>query len=879
MSAAYIPLIKTKIAMPPVRPHPVMRQRLLELLEEAVTHPLTLVSAPVGFGKTTLITSWLNETGRQPRTAWLSVDADDSDPVHFVYYLTATLQEIEPRVGRAPISLLGSLKMPETKDLFSLLLNEIAQAEEPIVLVLDDYHLVASEEVNASLGFLIEHVPDRLRVVMSTREEPKLPLARWRSLDRVFEIGAQSLRFSQDEAVLFFRQTMGIAIDAKAARTLEARTEGWVAALQLAALSMRVRGGDEASLFSARAAETFDGQHRYVVDYLAGEVLKGQSAETRAFLHRTSILDRLCAPLCDALTGRQDAAEQLARLEQANMFLTPLDDSRQWYRYHQLFSDYLRSAVSETEKRELHLIASAWFEANGFGEEGIKHALAGGDVDGATRLVRIQAEETLARGQIPTVLSWLRELPESVVRTNPDLAGYKAWLLYMRGQSAEAHTYVPVGRQEERGQEQTPHLGKLLSFQAFLALNWSDPREAIPLANQALQRLGDEGSFFHAYVLCLLGQAQELTYDRRAAVNTLRQAVASAQQIGNRMIALDALGHLALMLAAQGQLREAVELCRNATDDQVNGDDHPLPIAGVVHVPLGALLYEMDELQSARRSLTTGINLCDQVGMAYFKVEGKCALAKLQHLSGETNDAWATLAAAREVSDHPQSPRRQRLVALTTAELELREGNVEAAARVLEESRKLAGQPLERELMLHARVMLAQRNPSGAWKILSALEDSALRQRSDGSLIAIHILQALCKRSLNQPAGAQEHLAAAVSLAASAGYRRVFLDEGAHLAPLLDQVRRVAPAFVTSLLEIPAPEQSARQAGQLVEPLSKIEFEILRLLDKGMTNQEIADHLAMTVGTTKWRMNQIFGKLQVRNRIEALVRARQLRLL
>jgi LuxR family maltose regulon positive regulatory protein len=874
----YIQLIKTKIATPPMRPHTVVRQRLLELMEEAITSPLTLISAPAGFGKTTLITSWLNETGRQPRAAWLSLDPDDSDPVHFVYYLTATLQVIEPRAGRAPIALLGSLKIPGPTDLVSLLLNEIAEIEEPIVLVLDDYHSVGSPDVDAAVTSLVERMPDKLRLVISTREEPKLPLARWRSLERLFSIGLEELRFSYEESIVFFRQTMGVNIDGKAARVLESRTEGWIAALQMAALSLRLRGRDESSLPSTQAT-AFGGRHRYLVDYLAAEVLKGQSDETRAFLHRTSILDRFCAPLCDALTGRTDGVAQLARLEQGNMFLMPLDDDRQWYRYHQLFADYLQSGVPAAEKRELYLIASAWFEASGFAEEAIKYALAADDIDAAVRLVRTQSENTLARGQIPTVLSWLHQLPESVLRANPDLAGYKAWLLYMRGQSAEAETYAAIARADERGTEPAPHLGKLLSFQAFLALNWSDPQETIPLAEQALHDLGDEASFFHTYVLCLLGQAQYLTYDRRAAVTTLQKAIALARQLGNQLMALDALGHLATVLNAQGQLREAILLCRNAVDEQVDAEDHPLLIAGLVHVPLGALQYEADELSPARRSLTIGINLCEQLGMVYFKVVGKCALAKLQHTSGEVNDAWTTLAAAREVSDRPQNPRRQRLVAVTTAELQIREGNVEAAARTLDDARKLVGRPLEQESMLQARLMLAQRNPSAAWKILSTLEESALRQRSDGSLIAIHILQALCKRSLNQPTGAQEHLVSAVSLAASAGYRRVFLDEGANLTPMLEQVRHVAAAFVTSLLEPPTPEQGIRPAGPLVEPLSKVEVEILRLLDKGMTNQEIADRLALTVGTTKWRMNQIFGKLQVRNRIEALARARLLRLL
>src|SRR5437773_7061651 len=360
-------------------------------MEEAVTTPLTLISAPAGFGKTTLVTSWLHETGRQPQLAWLSLDSDDSDPVHFVYYLTATLQAVEPRVGRAPIALLGSLKIPGPTDLVSLVLNEIAEVEEPIVLVLDDYHSMSSPDVDVAVSSLVERMPDKLRLVISTREKPNLPLARWRSLERLFEIGLEDLRFSHEESVVFFRQTMGVNIDGKAARVLESRTEGWIAALQMAALSLRLRGRDESSL-AATQAVAFGGKHRYLVDYLAAEVLKGQSDETRVFLHRTSILDRLCAPLCDALTGRTDGVAQLARLDQGNMFLMPLDDDRQWYRYHQLFADYLQSGVPAAEKRELHLIASAWFEANGFAEEAIKYALAAGDVEAAVRLVRTQSE-------------------------------------------------------------------------------------------------------------------------------------------------------------------------------------------------------------------------------------------------------------------------------------------------------------------------------------------------------------------------------------------------------------------------------------------------------------------------------------------------------
>jgi LuxR family maltose regulon positive regulatory protein len=849
------------------------------MMEDAVSRPLTLISAPAGFGKTTLVTSWLYETGNQSRAAWLSLDQDDSDPVHFAYYMIATLQAIEPRVGRAPISLLGSLKMPALKDLMSLLLNELSAVQDRILLVLDDYHNVSNPDIDSSLAFLIERMPEKLRLIVTTREEPNLPLARWRSLERVVELGLDDLRFSYEEAVVFFRQTMGLSIDSKSARTFEERTEGWIAGLQMAALSLRLRGRDETLLETAKAAATFSGRHRYVVEYLAAEVLRRQSDDTRAFLHRTAILDRLCAPLCDAVAGRTDSKTVLSHLDQANMFLIRLDDDREWYRYHQLFADYLRSVVPADEKRALHQKASAWYEAKGFGAEAIKHALAAKDIKASVRLVRSHVEESLSRGEMATLRSWLDELPESTLRSHSDLAGYKSWLLYLRGQSAQGETYSALASAVEDSDTSPAHLGMLLAFRAYLALNWSDPKEAIALAQQALNQLGDGTSFFRPYALCLMGQAQGLSNDRRTAAETLREAVQRAQQLGNRLMTLDALGHLAGTLKAQGQLREAILLCSDAADQNVDAADDPLPILGLVYVPLGILHIEIDDLESARRFLTIGINLCEQLGMVYFRLLGKCALAKLQHICGENDQAWTTLAAAREISEQPESPRRQRMVVVATAEFQLREGNVDAAARTLDNARKLAGPATEQETMLRARLLLAEHSPSMAWKVLAALEESARQQQSDGSLIAIQVLQALCKRTLGQHAGAQQCLENAISLAASAGYRRVFLDEGTNLTAMLEQARHVAPAFVSSLVAPASPGRELPPTGPLPEPLSKIELELLSLLNRGLTNKEIANKLAMTIGTTKWRMNQIFGKLQVRNRIEALARARQLKLL
>ena len=874
---AYTPLIKTKIAIPPKRPNAIARTRLRELMSEASKLPLTLISAPAGFGKTTLVVNWVHEAERASRTAWLSLDEGDSDPVNFVYYLIAALQTVEPEVVRVPISLLGSTRMPAPTDLMSLLLNEVAGTAAPILLVLDDYHCVRSPEVHAALGFFIERLTPSLRVVIVTREEPVLPLARWRSLQKLSEIGPEQLRFTYDEVVAFFQHTMGMNIDAGSARTLEDRTEGWVAALQLAALSLRAHG-DEAAAEMARKVAAFSGRHRYLADYLASEVLSRQPEDVRSFLRQTAILHRLCAPLCDELTGRADSQALLARLEQANMFLIRLDDERQWYRYHALFAEYLSRALSLEEQRALHLKASAWYEGQGIGEDAIRHALAAGAYDTAVRLVRTQAERTLARGELPTVVSWLRQLPDEVLRDHADLAGYRAWLLYMSGHSAEAETYASMADRRDVGGPNEGRLSVLLALRAFLALNWADPRDAVPLAQRALRTVSESDSFFHIYTLCLLGQAQALTGMPREAVATLRGVVDRAPRLGNHLMAFDAMGHLALMLPGQGQLREAIALCRNATEAHVDAAQNPLPLTGLVAIPLGTLYFETNDLEAAELSLRTGIRLCHALGMSYFRLVGLCTLARLQHCRGEHDRAWSTLAEAREATGRPESPRRCRIVWMTTVELHLREGNVEAARRAMEYARQWAASPWEPESIAQVRLLLAQKNPAAAARQLAALEEAAQRQQSYGSLITLYVLQSACRRALGQMPAAAELVGKAISLAAAGGYRRIFLDEMATLRPLLEQVRHVAPAFVKSLLAPPM-ESPHLAAAVLPDGLTRIEHEMLILLNRGLTNQEIATELAMTVSTAKWRMNQIFGKLQVRNRVEALVRARELHLL
>jgi LuxR family transcriptional regulator, maltose regulon positive regulatory protein len=858
----------------------VTRARLFSRLAEGAAGPLTLVAATAGFGKTTVLTDWIHASGDRTHVAWLSLDKDDNDPVLFVSYFVSALEMIEPGIGRAALSLLGSLKTPTPKDLMIQLLNEIAVLPGSLVLVLDDYHVIEDPDIDAALTYVVDHLPEQLRLVIATRTEPRLPLARWRTQERITEIGVDDLRFSYEEAAQFLKQTMGLELDAESARALEDRTEGWIAGLQMAALSVQGHARTEGENHIAEVAKAFGGGHRYVIDYLAAEVLRQQPEEVRTFLRQTAILERLCASLCDAVTGRTDGKALLSHIEQANLFLVRLDDHRQWYRYHQLFADFLRAELPESEQATLHRKASAWYEAHGLAQEAIRHALAVQDIPATVRLIRAHADEMACRGEFPTVLAWLEALPDSTVRAHSDLSGFKAWLLYLRARIDEAEVYSALAHSVERHDASGVHRGTLLTFRAFLAINRCDPKQAVSLAQEALDQLGDTQSFFRTCALSLLGHAQRFSGDRKAAIETLQRTVELGQKLGNHLIVLDALGSLALLLYTQGQLREAMLLCQQAVGRHVDARGKPLPATGLVYVPLGVLYYEINDLESARNCLTTGIALCQQLGMAYYTLLGQRSLARVQHVRGERDAAWNTLAAARQLAQKAETPRHQRLVDAVTAELQLREGNVAAAARTLGETHGVADSASKFERLTYARLFLAQGQPRMAESVLGPVEETARKEERAGSLIAIHVLQALCKRALGNRAAALESLEHALSLAATPGYRRVFLDEGPAVSALLGQLRHVAPAFVNSLLEaFPHAKEAAPAAATLPVPLSKTQLEILHLLDFGLSNQEIAAKLRITVGTTKWHMNQMFGKLQAHSRTEVVAKARKLGLL
>ncbi|MEU0884077.1 LuxR C-terminal-related transcriptional regulator [Lentzea sp. NPDC005914] len=855
-------MVATKLLVPPARAGTVVRSRLLRLLDAVPSRPLTLVTAPAGFGKTTLVSTWLREF--EGHSAWLALDSDDDVPGRFLDYLVTALG------GSHTLLEAGSAAAPAV---MTALVNDRAADSEDTVLVLDDVHLLHDQEILDALTFLVEHCPPRLHLVLLGRTDPDLPLARWRGRGLVGEIGAAQLRFSQAEAAEMLYALTGRELPVPTVEALTSRAEGWAAALQLLGIGLRDGSAADGPAVRLRSGD------RYVLDYLAEEVLRGQTDYVRDFLVRTSLLESLTPSLCDAVTGRPDSASVIRSLERANLFLTALDDSGRWYRYHGLFADFLRTELDPETAAKCHRRAAHWYAARDMPAETIRHAVAGGEVDLAVAAVRAHAEEQVRRGELATLLSWLNRLDEHVVRAHADLAGFKGWLLYLAGRVDEAETYAALADAGMGPDAPAEDLAMLRTFQAYLALTHGRSVRAAELATAALTLLGGSTSFFRAAALGVLGQARRLTGDRRGAIEVLREAVRVGERGGNPLSTLEATGYLAPLLYVQGRLREAVLLCR----DGLRGHENT-PIAGLAEVPLGTLLYERDELDTARTHLTDGIAHCEQLGTTSYSLLGLRTLARLHHAQGRVDEGFSALLTARRQADAAEDYRRARLVVATIAELHARSGNLAAAEQSLREISGDQPSSSDYEQLARARLLIATGTPQRALEPLAFIEERATREGRDGSLVAILVVTALARHALGEPCTTP--LARAVELAAPDGYRRTFVDEGPVLVGLMKDVRATAPEFVTDLLTrmraAPKQQRPALRTVEgigVVETLTETQRRILGLIATGMSNQQVADKLFITVGTTKWHLNQIFGRLQARNRTEAVARARELSLL
>jgi LuxR family transcriptional regulator, maltose regulon positive regulatory protein len=902
-------LVATKFHVP--RAGFVPRPRLLARLAEGIGRGLTVVGTPAGFGKTTMLGDWARRS-RRP-AAWLSLDAGDNDPARFWRYVAAALERARPGTDAPVMALLRAPQRPPLEAVATAVINELTTLPEEagVVLVLDDYHLVEAPPVHDSVTFLLDRLPPGLRIVLSSRADPPLPLARLRARGQLAELRAADLRFTLAETAAFLREATGLDLPAASVAALQDRTEGWAAGVQLAALA--VRGQADPAGFVA----TFAGSHRYVLDYLTEDVLAGQPEQVLRFLLQTSVLDRLCGPLCDAVTGRTGSQAMLEELDRANLFVVPLDEVRQWWRYHHLFADLLRARLEQERPDKLpglHRAAAAWHEKHGFADDAVRHAMAAGETGWAARLVERHVETLLRRSEGATLDRWLSALPAESIRARPRLCLAQAVAAIAGSRLEEVEPLLARAEREFAAAGDEPHepsVGRALSvlanvpgavafLRAGLAGLRGDPVGAVACDRQALTHLGEEDWLLRSQVAWSLAAADWMRGRLAQAEHALAEVVAERRAVGEGYLAMRVCYDLGQVQRAQGRLGAVLRTCRQGLQIAGEASQQP-PFAGMAHVGLAEVLYERGELAAAHEHAAQGVALCRHLTYTQPLATGYAMLAQIRWAHGDAAGALDAIGQAERVKLSPQMVALHNPVPAWRARLLLTSGEVAAAARWVGERGLGAGDepayPREREYLALARVLLAEHAPGRALGLLDRLHAQAAAQQRTGSLIEVGALRALALADGGDLAAASASLAEALALAAPEGYVRVFADEGAPMARLLG---RLAAAQRTGRVVFPAPvpqryldrlvrafqpaaaaPPATRDTGRagLAESLSGRELEVLRLLAAGRSNQQIADELVVTLATVKKHVGNVLGKLAAANRTQAVARARVLGLL
>ena len=919
-------LLATKLYVP--RPHPgfVVRPRLVDRLDQGLTRDLILVCAPAGSGKTALLADWAGR-GQRP-VAWLSLDGGDNDPARFWRHTAAALERVRPGIGGRVGPLLGPPAPPSFEGLVTALINELAAppAVDEAVLVLDDYHLIDAQPVHAGLTFLLEHLPPGLHLVLASRSDPPLPLPRLRARGQLAELRAADLRFTAEEADALLREAAGGGLPGTAVAALTTRTEGWAAGLQLAALSLR--GQADVTEFVA----TFSGSHRYVLDYLAGEVLDRQTAQVREFLLDTSVLERLSGELCDAVTGRSGGQAMLEAIERANLFLVPLDEVRGWWRYHQLFADLLRARVLQEQPGRvpaLHRAAAGWHEAHGLADDAVRHAVAAGDMSWAARLIEQYFDAVYLTGESATLQRWLAQLPAELVRSRPRLGLALTFMALVSGDvqavaapldAAERASAAPADPADS-ADPFAPSVGRAASLlanipaalaigHAWLAYLHGDAEGMAGFAAQARSRLADGEWMLESIYRLNLALAEWLRGRLDEAERGFASGIAGWLAADQRGLAVGGYNFLGQVQRAQGQLDRAAgtyQQILSITGPQRPGGAAP-PLAGYAYVGLAELAYQRDELDTARRHATDGIARSRQLSESQPLANGLTTLAWIRQAEGDAAGALDAISEAERAAPGPAVANLLNPVPALRARLLLAQGDLAAAARWTKE-RGISRDDTptyarEQEYLVLARVLLAQDLAGQAFALLERLLAAAAAQDRTGSVIEIRALQALALAAAGDEDGAVSALVGALTLACPQGYVRVFADEGPPMAALLGRLVAAQRARQAPARDVPldclarvlrafggadraagsgrpaaAPGRRAAAAAGLVEPLTARELEVLGFLAAGASNQRIAEELVVSLDTVKKHVSHVLGKLGATNRTEAVARARQLAVL
>ena len=920
-------VLVTKFFVPAARPKLVFRPHLVERLNEGLSRKLTLVSAPAGFGKTTLVAEWVNslrkefkeESQEDSKITWLSLDDGDNDLTRFLTYFVAALNRTNgggSDFGKGALNMLQSPQPPPTESVLTSLINEIATIPERIVFVLDDLHLIAAPTVHDALTFLLENLPPTIHLVIATREDPLLKLSRLRARGQLVELRAADLRFTNAEAADFLNQVMGLELSTEDIAALERRTEGWIAGLQLAAISMQ--GRTDVSAF----VKSFTGSHRLVLDYLIEEVLNHQSENVQTFLLQTSILDRLTGSLCDSITDQDNGQDTLEMLERANLFIIPLDDERGWYRYHHLFADLLRQRLEQAHLNQihkLHLRASVWYEENGSWPDAVGHAFAAKDLERAADLIELAWVPMNTSYRSVTWLGWAKALPDEMIRSRPVLSTSCGWASLDAGdlEAAELHfrdaerwlssmvsldepLEVSSDKEAVFDDEQFRSLSiSIANGRAYLAQALGDVNATVKYARWAGEFLHENEYFERGLSEILPGFAYWANGDLDAAQEAISTAISKMQIIDKFPFVISFTTYLTDIMVAQGRLHEAERTYLQLLETVKERGKPEQRETAVLHLGLSELYFEWGDMEAAKEQLQRSEELGEQPTFPPWYRHWICAHIRLMRAQGDYDGVIEMLNEAEHLYYRHPIPDIHPLSALI-ARVWLAQGKLAEVIRWVGERNLSVDDDLsylrEFEHLTLSRLLITRfRNErddtyiQDAMGFLERLLSTADEGGRTGGVIEILVLQALAFEAQDNISDSLKSLERALTLAEPEGYFRIFVDEGLPMARLLYEAlsHDIAPDYVQRLLkafpvEEPEKAESSQPHGldsELVEPLSERELEILQLIAEGKSNQEIGSQLYLSLNTVKAHTRNIYGKLGVNSRTQAAARARALGIL
>ena len=899
-------LIRSKLRRPFIRTDLVARPRLQDRITQGLQGPLTLITAPAGFGKTTLVASCVDSCGMP--AAWLSLDKHDNQISRFLLYLISALQTVEPAIGKDALQLITEAQQPAPEAVMTGLINNLETAGKEIVLVLDDYHLINNQALHETLIFLLENCPQTLHLLIATRSDPPLPLARLRARAQTVELRASDLRFTSAEAARFLNDVMGLQLNEEAIEALEKRTEGWIAGLQMAALSMRDRRDIDAFI------REFAGTNRFIMDFMLEEVLAREPQAVQDFLLQTAILTRLSGPLCDAVTGNHNSSQMLEKFEKDNLFIVPLDDERQWYRYHHLFADLLQARLlqsGQVQVARLYKRAAAWCEQAGQTSEAIDYAFAARDYELAAALVARTWYTRSNNGEIETVQSWLEALPEEVVSKNALLGTAYCWMLWFTGRVISMEPFL-LNAESALGKSdlsQVPESEKadyallpaeLAALRSFVVRYRSAPETAITFAEQALDLIPAKVSpqmdaQLRAIIYVALATAHDGAGDLEKAVSAYYESVRISRHIANPSglaITYRLVGALRLL----GRLHEAHAACRDALMYMETQGMAHFPAAGILHMAMSEVLVEQNNLQGAQDHLSQAYELGKYSGRLDAVRNAAYTRSRLGLARHDPDGALQAVEEAETALGAIPSPLATSEILAIKAGVLIRQGALSEAAHCAEKATRLAGsdhgQTAEMAALAMSRVTCARAGADEGITHLSQHLDTAEQQGRQGAVLELLIQRSLLLAQQDKTDETRADLQRALSTAEAGGYLRTFLDEGAPMqtlirqwllqavdSPLRDYAVSMLAQFDAEIKKEAAGRETTSSTDDLIEPLSPRELEVLALIATGMTNKEIAAQLIVSPGTVKAHTASIYRKLNAANRTEAVARARQLGIL